>query len=72
MWFAPRMTSDHLLLASVWTVYVYIGSVLKDRRLLYFLGDRYRAYMASVPGYPLVPFGPLSRVQAGNCATKQP
>jgi protein-S-isoprenylcysteine O-methyltransferase Ste14 len=61
IWFTPRLTTDHLLLASVWTGYIYVGSVLKDRRLLFFLGERYRDYMARVPGYPLVPWGPLAR-----------
>jgi protein-S-isoprenylcysteine O-methyltransferase Ste14 len=61
MWCAPSMTTDHLLMASGWTVYVYIGSVLKDHRLLFFLGDRYRVYMMRVPGYPLIPWGPLAR-----------
>jgi protein-S-isoprenylcysteine O-methyltransferase Ste14 len=62
IWVTPRMTADHLLLACVWTAYVYVGSVLKDRRLLYFLGERYRAYMERVPGYPLLPWGPLARL----------
>jgi protein-S-isoprenylcysteine O-methyltransferase Ste14 len=65
IWFTPRMTCDHFLLACVWTVYIYVGSILKDRRLLLYLGDRYREYMAQVPGYPLVPWGPLARGTIG-------
>lgn len=61
LWCTPRMTTDHLLMASVWTVYIYVGSVLKDRRMLSILGDRYSSYMARVPGYPFVPWGPLAR-----------
>jgi protein-S-isoprenylcysteine O-methyltransferase Ste14 len=61
IWLTPRLTVDRLLLACVWTVYIYVGSVLKDRRLLYFLGERYRGYMERVPGYPLLPWGPLAR-----------
>ena len=59
----PRMTSDYLLRAVVLGVYVYIGSVLKDRRLTFYIGDRYRAYMASVRGYPLMLWGPLGRTR---------
>jgi methanethiol S-methyltransferase len=62
IWFTPRMTTDHLLLTLVWSVYVYIGSVLKDRRLLHYMGGRYRTYMEQVPGYPLVFWGPLARL----------
>lgn len=61
LWFAPSMTADRFLLASLWSIYVYIGSVMKDRRLVFFLGDRYRAYMTQVPGYPGMPYGPLAR-----------
>src|SRR5262249_3466045 len=46
----------------LWTVYILVGSHLKDRRLLFYLGDVYRRYQARVPGYPLVPFGPLGKV----------
>jgi protein-S-isoprenylcysteine O-methyltransferase Ste14 len=28
-----------------------------------YLGDEYRAYMAEVPGFPLVPVGPLGVVR---------
>lgn len=70
IWMTPRMTSDHLLRACVWGVYVYIGSVLKDRRLLFYIGDRYRAYMATVRGYPLVPWGPLGRTTSGDKVTR--
>jgi len=61
IWFTPRMTTEHLLMAAVWSVYIYAGSVHKDRRLLFYLGDGYREYMERVPGYPLVFWGPLAR-----------
>lgn len=61
IWFTPRMSADHALLTSVWTVYVFIGSVLKDRRLCYYLGDAYREYASRVPGYPGMLFGPLGK-----------
>jgi hypothetical protein len=47
---------------AVWTTYIFIGSALKDGRLLHFMGDTYREYQARVPGYPGVGFGPLGRV----------
>ena len=57
------MTLDHAVLTGIWTVYIFVGSYLKDRRLVHYLGDAYRAYQARVPGYPLVPFGPLGRLR---------
>jgi methanethiol S-methyltransferase len=62
VWFTPVMTLDHAVLTGIWTVYIFVGSYLKDRRLVHYLGDTYRAYQARVPGYPLVPFGPLGRL----------
>jgi len=54
--------ADRLVLIVCWTAYISVGSVLKDRRLVHFLGDRYREYQSRVPGYPGIPFGPLARV----------
>jgi hypothetical protein len=62
LWLVPRLNLDRLLLAGLWTVYLFVGSCLKDRRLLYYIGDAYRRYQARVPGYPFIPFGPLGRV----------
>lgn len=64
VWFTPVVTEDRALLIAVWTSYVLIGSWLKDRRLAYYVGDRYRQYAASVPGYPGVVFGPLGKIAA--------
>ena len=61
VWFTPHMSLDHVVLTSVWTAYLFVGSYLKDRRLEYFLGDSYRQYEADVIGFPLMPFGPLGR-----------
>lgn len=61
IWFNPVMTRDRLLLALVWTVYIFIGSYLKDERLAYFMGETYRRYQEQVTGYPFIPFGPLAR-----------
>ena len=64
IWFTPTMTLDHAVLTGIWTVYIAIGSVLKDRRLSFYLGEPYLSYMQKVSGYPLVPFGPLARRHA--------
>lgn len=62
LWLTPQITLDRLLLAVTWTGYIAAGSVLKDRRLVYYLGENYRRYQAQVPGYPFVAAGPLARV----------
>jgi hypothetical protein len=64
VWFTPVMTTDRAILTAVWTVYVFVGSYLKDRRLAMYLGEPYRRYMADVPGYPGIFLGPLGRVPA--------
>jgi protein-S-isoprenylcysteine O-methyltransferase Ste14 len=65
VWLTPVMTRDRLLLCAVFTVYIGVGSYLKDRRLLFYLGDTYREYQARVPGYPFA-LGPLGRVRRPN------
>ena len=65
IWLTPTATLDRALLMGLLTVYVAVGSWLKDRRLLFYLGERYRSYQARVPGYPLVRWGPLGRVKRG-------
>lgn len=61
IWFTPVMSLDHAVLTAVWTVYIFVGSVLKDQRLLFYLGSSYQDYMTRVPGYPGMLAGPLSR-----------
>jgi len=61
IWFTPVMTFDHAMLTGVWTLYIFAGSILKDQRLLYYLGDSYSDYMSQVSGYPGMFFGPLGR-----------
>jgi methanethiol S-methyltransferase len=68
IWLNPVMTVDRLALALIWTGYVFAGSYLKDQRLVHFLGDVYRQYQARVPGYPLMPWGPLGRRPFTNAA----
>jgi protein-S-isoprenylcysteine O-methyltransferase Ste14 len=61
IWFTPHMTADHAVLTITWTAYIFVGSYLKDRRLLFYAGDAYREYARNVPGYPGMFFGPLAK-----------
>lgn len=69
IWFNPLMTYDRLLLALVWSAHIFIGSYLKDRRLVHYIGDRYRNYQRHVPGYPFIPYGPLGKLRAEKTET---
>jgi hypothetical protein len=71
VWFNPQMTFDRLILAITWTTYVFIGSHLKDLRLTYYLGETYRRYQSTVPGYPFIPFGPLGRRRPSRTYRRQ-
>jgi hypothetical protein len=42
------------VLIGLWTVYVGIGSYLKDERLSRLIGEPYRRYRNEVPAYPLL------------------
>jgi methanethiol S-methyltransferase len=61
VWLTPVVTIDRAILIGVWTTYVFVGSCLKDRRLVFYLGASYRNYQAAVAGYPGMIFGPLAR-----------
>jgi protein-S-isoprenylcysteine O-methyltransferase Ste14 len=61
IWFTPRLTADHAALTAIWTAYIFLGSCLKDRRLVFYLGDAYREYARRVPGYPGMFWGPLAK-----------
>jgi len=61
IWLNPEMTFDRLTLALVWSTHIFVGSYLKDRRLVYYVGEAYRCYQARVPGYPFIPWGPLGK-----------
>ena len=72
VWFTPCMTYDRVVLTAIWTAYIFYGSHLKDRRMVYYLGDRYRAYQSQVPGYPGIVIGPLGRVPGNAEANPNP
>jgi len=61
LWFTPVVTADRALLTGIWSLYLFIGSYLKDERLAFYLGRTYRAYQRRVPGYPFMIAGPLAR-----------
>ena len=64
IWFNPVMTFDRMVLAVAWSIHIFVGSYLKDRRLTYYIGERYRHYQRQVPGYPFIPYGPLGKLQS--------
>jgi protein-S-isoprenylcysteine O-methyltransferase Ste14 len=70
VWFTPVMTADRAILTVTWTIYVFVGSYLKDQRLLRYIGEPYRQYMAEVPGYPGMLIGPLGRIPATSCGRR--
>jgi protein-S-isoprenylcysteine O-methyltransferase Ste14 len=72
IWFTPVWTIDRVLLTGVWTAYVFVGSWLKDERLAFYIGRRYRIYQARVPGYPGFFVGPLAKVRLGRSRTQSP
>jgi methanethiol S-methyltransferase len=55
-WVTPSMSIGHLLLAAVWTPYLFIGLGYEERDLIVVFGEEYRAYVISTPA--VLPFGP--------------
>ncbi len=66
IWFTPHMTLDHVILTALWTIYIFLGSYFKDRRLAQMIGADYLEYQSRVPGYPLFFWGPLGKIPLGN------
>ena len=69
VWLTPTMTLDRAVLTAVWTVYIFVGSHLKDRRLEFYIGEPYRRYQEQVAGYPFMLTGPLARRAADSPAS---
>ena len=62
VWLTPVVTLDRAVLIALWTVYVFIGSYLKDERLARLIGEPYRRYQNEVPAFPFfLPRGILGR-----------
>ena len=49
VWLVPVVTLDRAVLIGFWKFSISLGSVLKDRRLLFYVGDEYRREQADVP-----------------------
>ena len=49
LWSCPDLTTDRLLLNVLWTIWIYLGTILEERDLLWNFGDKYRAYQKEVP-----------------------
>jgi len=49
IWLIPQMTVNRLVLALVFSLYLYVGTFFEERRLLREFGAEYRAYQRRVP-----------------------
>lgn len=58
-WFTPTMTADHVLFASVMSLYLRIGIQFEEADLLEEFGEAYRKYQEEVP--MLFPWGKRGR-----------
>lgn len=49
LWANPEMTANHIVIALLWTTWIYVGARLEERDLTAEFGDRYRRYREQVP-----------------------
>jgi protein-S-isoprenylcysteine O-methyltransferase Ste14 len=49
IWLTPIMTTTTLVFVIISSLYLYIGSIFEERRLVREFGDTYRAYQEQVP-----------------------
>lgn len=49
LWATPTMTMGHFLMASIWSIYVFIGIGYEERDMLARFGKQYQDYMQRVP-----------------------
>ena len=54
IWSCPNLTTDRLLFNILWSVWIFIGTILEERDLTAQFGDAYRKYQKKVP--MLLPF----------------
>ena len=53
-WSYPDLTTDRLLFNFVWTIWIFVGSILEERDLVAVFGEAYRDYQRKVP--MLIPY----------------
>lgn len=49
IWSSPDLTLDRIILNSLWTLWIIIGTILEERDLVSDFGDKYRQYQGQVP-----------------------
>ncbi len=49
IWFTPQMTTSLLAFNVAATIYLYVGSIFEERRLIAAFGEAYRSYRKHVP-----------------------
>jgi protein-S-isoprenylcysteine O-methyltransferase Ste14 len=49
IWSCPQLTADRLLFNILWSVWIFIGTILEERDLVEQFGDAYREYQQKVP-----------------------
>jgi protein-S-isoprenylcysteine O-methyltransferase Ste14 len=54
IWSYPEMTTDRLMFAVAWTIWVTLGTILEEKDLVRELGKEYVEYQANVP--MLIPY----------------
>jgi protein-S-isoprenylcysteine O-methyltransferase Ste14 len=64
LWAHPELSFDRLILAAVWTSWIYVGALLEERDLTSHFGAAYHQYRAQVP--ILIPWRGRVAVQIGH------
>lgn len=66
LWLTPTLHADRLVMASIWTGWILLATLLEDRRLDDVFGEEYTAYRRRAGFlWPRWPRGPAARRRAG-------